>query len=109
MLQCSPPLGTVTVIWPPPMVKSASLVSETPGSTRLVILILACVVAGPETVQEYEPSLGVLALITVQGRVPPVRDTSIFTLPERLVEFHVTLWVVPMPQTSPPFGEITVM
>ena len=54
--QISPPLGDVTVI-PWAMLKSASLVSKTPGCDTLEILILACAVAGPLTVQALLPLL----------------------------------------------------
>jgi hypothetical protein len=46
----SPPLGEVTIMFCP-MLKSAALAPETPGLLMLVILTLALVVTGPDTVQ----------------------------------------------------------
>ena len=39
--------------------------------------------------------------------VPPLRDTSIFTLPVRPVEVHWMVRLLPMGQVSPPFGAVT--
>jgi hypothetical protein len=63
-------------------------------------------VGSPVTVQSSDPSLGV-ETNRVSYAAPPLRDSSMRTLPERDVEFHWMDCDVPMRHTSPPFGTLT--
>ena len=103
-----PPFGTVTVIWIVVMVKSPSLVSQTLGMARLQMRTRACVVAGAVTVQLKVPVLAALAEIVDQDD-PLSLDTSIFTFPVSPTDVHLIAWGLPTPQTSPPFGAVTVI
>ena len=71
------------------MTSGPSLVSDTVGSLKLVIRIRASVDDGAVTTQGCTPSLAVLPDNSVHGGAPPLRDSSIFTLPVRPVEVHV--------------------
>src|SRR5262245_40307292 len=93
---------------PPPIAAFALLTSTTVASVTLVTRMRACAVAGPVTIHGCVRSSGVLAAMSDHD-VPPLRDTSIFTLPARPVDVQVTLCVLPIGHTSPPSGDVTLM
>ena len=90
------------------MAKSASFVSWALPSTVLTRM-RAWLAGGPVIGQGSEPSLAVSAKSTSGKVAPPSRDSSIFTLPLTPALDHVMFAVCPMPQTSPPFGAMTVI
>jgi hypothetical protein len=90
------------------MVKSASLVSEAAVLPLPDTFILALLVVGPVIIHFQLPSLFVELMRVVQ-LVPLLEDSSIFTEPIAPVRLQVIVWVSPIVQGSPPFGEITVI
>src|SRR5262245_25295556 len=105
----SPPFGAVTATLPPPIVKFALLTSDAIGApVRLLTRIRACALAGPFTSHVYVPEFAALP-ITTAHEAPPLRETSIFTLPVRPEELHWMARWLPMGQVSPPLGVPTVM
>ena len=87
------------------MVKGALLVSQTsPARSQIRTRAWA---AGPVTFQSTAPSLAVLAKRVCQE--PPLRESSIRTLPFTPLEVQAILYLRVMRQASPPFGERTVI
>jgi hypothetical protein len=90
------------------IVKSAALDAVTEGLLTLEILILACIVAGAVTVQALVPVFVAGDPILLQV-APESLDSSIFTPPLKPTAVQVMLWLLPLSQVSPPFGEIKVI
>ena len=108
--QASPPLGEVTVI---PEINAKLLLLE----SVMDVVVLSC---DPDPVSQdrllmrwkwsslKEPSFGVLE-DNVCTTTPDLR-TSIFTFdPTSPVDVHRIAWVEPRCQTSPPYGEVTLI
>lgn len=94
------------------MVKLALVISKKILSAAST-LIRAVVVATEGIVNASEPSLGVLAEITVGYVLPPSVDKEIFTLAQLIgavlvpATFHVIVCMEPPAQDSPPLGAVT--
>ena len=106
--QFSPPLGLVTVIVGAGIVKVALLTSFVAAFAASLILTNPCVVGGVLGISQlYVPApAGVLAIIVVQ-LTPLLIEYSIFTLATPPL-VQVIFLFVPISQTSPPFGDVTV-
>jgi hypothetical protein len=94
------------------MVKFTSLVSVTKGFTADETRILACVVGGPLTNQEYVPVVAEVVVKVVIGlhEEPASRLTSMFTArPTPRLCVNVMFCVVVTPQLTAVFGDVTVI
>ena len=101
----SVPFGSTTVTPGVCVMKKSSWLSPLRvGSSRSVMRMRA-VVTGPATVQSSAPSFGVRSMIVWNGS--PFRESAIETSPAPAAVHVICCWL-PITQTSPPAGAVTV-
>ncbi len=104
----SPPTGAVRVTAGAGMVNAAPLVSDMAGVVYTETLTSASAVAGPVTVHDLLP---VLVPVPMSVQVTPLsRESSNFinVVGRMLTEVQVMVCDVPIGQTSPPIGAVSV-